>query len=92
MYLCSTTLYSHQQKLSTNPDRLHAQVCKFDNPPVTPYFWDSSCYMGMKGCLADGKHLGCRFCGAGGPGTPLSFSLVSADSGIERLKSQKLAL
>ncbi|CAE6964475.1 rrp41 [Symbiodinium natans] len=40
-------------------------VCRFDNPPVTPFFWDSSCYMGMKGCLADGKHIGCRFCGAG---------------------------
>ncbi|CAE7238413.1 unnamed protein product, partial [Symbiodinium microadriaticum] len=40
-------------------------VCKFDNPPVTPFFWDSSCFMGMKGCLADGKHIGCRFCGAG---------------------------
>ena len=44
------------------------KVCRFDNPPVTPFFWDSSCYMGMKGCLADGKHIGCRFCGAGARG------------------------
>lgn len=42
---------------------IHA--CRFDNPPVTPVFWDESCDMGMKGCNADGKHLGCRFCGEG---------------------------
>lgn len=29
------------------------RVCKFDNEPVTPYFWDSSCKLGDLGCLAD---------------------------------------
>jgi len=40
-------------------------VCSFDNEPVTPYFWDAQCAEGIKGCKADGQHLGCRFCGAG---------------------------
>jgi len=41
------------------------RVCKFDNEPVTPYFWDSSCKLGDLGCLADNEHIGCRFCGVG---------------------------
>lgn len=41
------------------------QVCSFVNAPVTPFFWDATCQMGMKGCFADGKHIGCRFCGMG---------------------------
>ncbi|CAJ1431688.1 unnamed protein product, partial [Effrenium voratum] len=41
------------------------RVCSFSNPPVTPYFWDKRCRMGMKGCFADGQHVGCRFCGLG---------------------------
>jgi len=40
-------------------------ACSFDNEPVTPYFWDSSCEAGALGCQADGEHLGCRFCGGG---------------------------
>lgn len=40
-------------------------TCDFDNEPTTPYFWDATCADGMLGCNADGKHLGCRFCGAG---------------------------
>lgn len=39
--------------------------CSFSNEPMIPYFWDATCEDGMVGCLADGKHLGCRFCGAG---------------------------
>jgi len=40
-------------------------TCEFDNDPVTPHFWDATCADGMLGCKADGKHLGCRFCGEG---------------------------
>lgn len=42
-----------------------ADTCAFGNEPTTPYFWDATCSDGMLGCKADGKHLGCRFCGAG---------------------------
>jgi len=42
-----------------------ADTCMFDNKPAQPYFWDASCEDGMLGCKADGKHIGCRFCGAG---------------------------
>jgi len=41
------------------------KACNFDNPPITPVYWDAQCEMGKKGCFADGKHLGCRFCGTG---------------------------
>jgi len=46
-------------------------TCKFDEEPNKPYgvsyIWDSSCLSEkyMHGCNADGKHLGCRFCGKG---------------------------
>ena len=34
--------------------------------PLDPrFFWEPSCKQGMLGCFADGKHLGCRFCGEG---------------------------
>jgi len=33
--------------------------------PEVPYFWDSTCKMGMLGCWADGLHAQCRFCGEG---------------------------
>ena len=29
------------------------RVCKFDNEPVMPYYWDPWCRMGMLGCNAD---------------------------------------
>lgn len=32
--------------------------------PKIPYFWDSTCEMGMLGCWADGLHAECRFCGS----------------------------
>jgi len=41
------------------------KACEFDNEPETPHFWDATCEDGMVGCKADGKHIGCRFCGAG---------------------------
>merc|ERR1719195_916064 len=45
--------------------------CEFDNPPAgefdempaAAYFWDPECQEGMLGCLADGVHPECRFCG-----------------------------
>lgn len=45
--------------------------CEFDNPPPIPYYWESKpegqggCWNGEFGCLADGKHVECRFCGEG---------------------------
>lgn len=33
--------------------------------PLIPYFWDTTCQMGMLGCWADGLHAECRFCGSG---------------------------
>lgn len=39
-----------------------ARVCSFVDEPVTPYFWDDECQMGMLGCNADGIHVQCRFC------------------------------
>mmetsp|Transcript_108555 Transcript_108555/g.291846 ORF Transcript_108555/g.291846 Transcript_108555/m.291846 type:complete len:250 (+) Transcript_108555:101-850(+) len=51
------------------PDQAHTitpqDSCEFDNEPKTPYFWDATCEDGVVGCKADGKHIGCRFCGAG---------------------------
>eukprot|EP00933_Yihiella_yeosuensis_P029566 TRINITY_DN23187_c0_g1_i1.p1 TRINITY_DN23187_c0_g1~~TRINITY_DN23187_c0_g1_i1.p1 ORF type:complete len:282 (-),score=43.17 TRINITY_DN23187_c0_g1_i1:455-1231(-) len=41
-----------------------ARVCDFDNAPITPVYWEPKCKVGMKGCFADSKHRGCRFCGA----------------------------
>jgi len=52
----------------TCPDvvaRPPATACAFVNEPETPYFWDPECSEGMRGCLADGVHVGCRFCGEG---------------------------
>ncbi|CAJ1362112.1 unnamed protein product [Effrenium voratum] len=40
-------------------------TCHFDNPPVTPYYWDPDCKKGDLGCLADNKNVHCRFCGDG---------------------------
>eukprot|EP00440_Ansanella_granifera_P037486 gb/GFBE01040670.1/.p1 GENE.gb/GFBE01040670.1/~~gb/GFBE01040670.1/.p1 ORF type:complete len:262 (+),score=42.56 gb/GFBE01040670.1/:1-786(+) len=40
-------------------------TCDFDNAPITPVYWEAGCHNGMKGCLADNKHVGCRFCGEG---------------------------
>jgi len=47
------------------PRRLGA--CSFDNEPTVPFFWDESCPQDGQslGCLADGVHAQCRFCGAG---------------------------
>eukprot|EP00438_Fugacium_kawagutii_P007910 Skav203692 [mRNA] locus=scaffold259:232838:246733:+ [translate_table: standard] len=42
------------------------RLCAFDNEPKTPYYWEPRCRMGIKGCFADGQHVGCRFCGANG--------------------------
>jgi len=40
-----------------------SEVCGFANEPMTPYFWDPECAMGKLGCMADGLHAECRFCG-----------------------------
>jgi len=37
--------------------------CTFENEPATPYYFDETCYNGKVGCLADGIHDKCRFCG-----------------------------
>lgn len=41
-------------------------TCAFELEPLTPYYWDRGCYMGLHGCNADGKNVQCRFCGEGG--------------------------
>ncbi|CAK9074222.1 unnamed protein product [Durusdinium trenchii] len=43
----------------------YRKSCEFDNPPINTYFWDADCKDGDLGCKADGKHLGCRWCGFG---------------------------
>jgi len=40
-------------------------ACSFKEPTETPHFWDPSCKNGKLGCLADGVHEECRFCGVG---------------------------
>lgn len=50
------------------PEVVHeppATACNFADDPAIPHFWDPHCMLGMLGCLADGKHVGCRFCGQG---------------------------
>ena len=39
-----------------------SSTCSFPNEPVTPYYWEPLCRMGMLGCNADGIHAQCRFC------------------------------
>ena len=39
-----------------------SSTCSFANEPVTPYYWDPLCRMGMLGCNADAIHVQCRFC------------------------------
>jgi ribosomal protein L37E len=48
------------------PRRLQG-ACTFVNEPTLPYFWDPSCTEigDSLGCLADGIHEECRFCGIG---------------------------
>lgn len=55
-----------------------ATACHFGNVPQTPFFWDPTCHVGMKGCLADGRSIGCRFCGDG------DFSDVECPSDKEK--------
>jgi len=40
-------------------------ACRFPNEPTTSAYWEPTCYVGMKGCFADGENVGCRFCGDG---------------------------
>ena len=42
-----------------------AHQCTFPNEPSIPYFFDETCQMGQLGCLADGVHVECRYCGEG---------------------------
>lgn len=42
--------------------------CQFANPPTEKYTWDPSCTSTPgAGCMADGLHPECRFCGGSGP-------------------------
>lgn len=41
-------------------------ICAFVNWPVEKVYWEPDCKDGTLGCLADGKHLGCRYCGGKG--------------------------
>lgn len=43
----------------------HRNECEFYDKPFVPHYWDHNCTHGMLGCLADGIHVGCRFCGMG---------------------------
>jgi len=47
---------------ATVPDK---EICWLGDDAPYPFFWDATCEDGMLGCKADGKHRGCRFCGAG---------------------------
>lgn len=41
-----------------------AGKCSFANQPTLKYFWDETCNpSGGAGCMADGSHKECRFCG-----------------------------
>merc|ERR1712151_1332228 len=42
-------------------------ACTFANEPDVPYFWDPTCPQNgtSLGCMADGVHPECRFCGQG---------------------------
>jgi hypothetical protein len=42
-----------------------AAFCEFAHSPGNSYMWDPTCSMGGLGCMADGKNIGCRFCGFG---------------------------
>ncbi|CAE8738615.1 unnamed protein product, partial [Polarella glacialis] len=55
-----------------------AEQCAFALPPELPYYWEPSCAMGLLGCMADGVHLQCRFCGeAPFTGLPCPLDAVS---------------
>lgn len=58
----TTTSTSTETTTSTTMTRV---ACDFVNEPLLGYFWDTSCQMGMLGCLADGLSVQCRFCGSG---------------------------
>merc|ERR1719343_1390302 len=40
-------------------------ACRFDDQPEHAFYWDETCLETDLGCKADGKHIGCRFCGSG---------------------------
>jgi len=63
------------------PRRLGA--CSFDNEPTVPSFWDESCPEDGQslGCLADGVHAQCRFCGAGDYSVVLCPAVEKVDLG-----------
>jgi len=57
------------------------QACDFDGEPEASYYWEQTCTESMLGCKADGKHVGCRYCGGDGdysgimcPGGRCTFS------------------
>mmetsp|Transcript_50002 Transcript_50002/g.129059 ORF Transcript_50002/g.129059 Transcript_50002/m.129059 type:complete len:282 (-) Transcript_50002:446-1291(-) len=58
----SVLLQVQQSAVKTTTGNAH--LCKFANPPTTPYFWDPKCIEGESiGCFADSIHQECRLCG-----------------------------
>lgn len=41
----------------------NVSACTFDAPPRTTWMWDTTCRRGHFGCVADGIHVACRYCG-----------------------------
>jgi len=63
---------------SPAPSPAMAGDCSFGDQPAVQYFWDESCLpSGGAGCMADGKHMSCRYCGRQGfPDCPGSDAKV----------------
>jgi len=53
--------------VTTTTRRPFSGNCTFLEPTPLDYFWDESCVRdgGGLGCMADGRHLACRWCGFG---------------------------
>ncbi|CAK9057639.1 Cell surface hyaluronidase (Cell migration-inducing hyaluronidase 2) (Transmembrane protein 2) [Durusdinium trenchii] len=60
-----TTTLSTVSTTSSSTSRRTDGECQFPNPPLIQYYWEPDCFLGMKGCLADGSNVECRFCGSG---------------------------
>lgn len=63
--LCLTTWFKESPSFCH-----HVQSCKTESHAPRGllslrYYWEPDCFLGMKGCLADGSNVECRFCGSG---------------------------